>query len=352
MLRKKKILSPFFKLSFSVFILSLSAVSIAGSNAEFAAEYSKKIGAIFRFIPLSVSNLVPISVFEIVIYCSPFLVLFLIIYCTRGYSDKNERLRRFFNFIAIFLLVFSFYLSSFSVGYFKENERRRTSVDELVSAAEKLSEKLKTREAEYSYDLEYIGDIIYASYVNLGDDSLSPLSVSPRPKQIKSQYLFTKLGILGMYSFASSEILINPASPEYTKPFTIAHEMAHFFGISREDSASFSAYLALKSSGVSTLEYSAEISALQALLFEIYKIDPGEYSKIYSSLPEYVKCEFKLYRDFYSGGYVTELSSSVNDKLISAFDKEGAQSYSYFAFLVTKEINGEACNNSLELRIE
>ncbi len=338
MSRKKKTVSPFFKISLIAFLLSLIAVFMCAANERFRKSFLSA-GAFLRTIPISVSNLVPVSVFEIIIYSSPLLIFFLIVYCLRGFSDRRERRRRLLNFTAILLLFLSVYFSSFAIGYFKEGAREAASFDELVSAAEKLNDKLLCGEKKELCELDLAGEKIYNSYLEINEDALSVLSISPRPKEIKSQYLFTKLGILGMYSFISSEILINPGAPEYTKAFTVAHEMAHAFGVAREDEASFYAYLSLKESGDDSLEYSAEIYALQSILSEIYRISPKDYFRIYSTLPEYVKSEFKLYREFYSDGIVTEISERVNDKLISTFDKEGAESYSCFASLVAKEIN-------------
>jgi hypothetical protein len=48
---------------------------------------------------------------------------------------------------------------------------------------------------------------------------------------------------LGVYTFFTGEANLNTNAPDYSIPYTMAHELAHQRGIAREDEANFIAFL-------------------------------------------------------------------------------------------------------------
>src|SRR5690606_21319492 len=64
----------------------------------------------------------------------------------------------------------------------------------------------------------------------------------PRTKEFFPAGLLRKLGIMGIYFPFTGESYIDPSLHLLEKPFTIAHEMAHSFGITNEGEANFAAW--------------------------------------------------------------------------------------------------------------
>ncbi len=323
----------------SLFFLMLSLVSllISVNNPEFAAGYSSSIGVLYRLIPLCVSNFVDISLAEAMLYLSPFFIVIVLVYALGSFSDKRERRKRKLKLTSILMLFISCYISVIGISYYKAPSEGRSDVGEIVHAAEILCEELAKTEAVYLATPQELTDAVNIAYSSGADVSIDPLPLSPKIKLVRSEYLFSKLGILGTYSFPSSEVLVNPGAPDYTKPFSAAHECAHLYGIAREDEASLCAFVVLYSSDNSALKYSATLCALEYLLDELKACDKEKYRKIVESIPESCKKDLGLGSDFakLSDNTLGDASRDANDKVISFFDSDGEDSYSRFSYLVT-----------------
>lgn len=323
----------------SLFLMTLSLISlfISVKNSEFAAGYSSTVGALYRLIPLCVSNFVDIPLAEAALYLSPFFIVIVLVYALSSFSDKAERRKRTLKLTSFLMLFISSYISVIGISYYKSPSEGRVGIREIALAAEKLCGELSKTEAEYLATSQELTEAINIAYSSRADNSIDTLPVFPKIKLARSEYLFSKLGILGTYSFPSSEVLINPEAPDYTKPFSAAHECAHLYGIAREDEASLCAFVTLYLSENSALKYSATLCALEYLLEELKVCDIEKYREIVSNLPESAKKNLRLGADFakLSDNRVGDASREANDKVISVFDSDGEDSYSRFSYLVT-----------------
>ena len=110
---------------------------------------------------------------------------------------------------------------------------------------------------------------------------------------------WTYTHISGVYTYFTGEANINTNFPDYTIPYTAAHEMAHQRGIAREDEANFIAVLVCISS-------------------------------VYSSLKTNVRAEMAAYSAFfdkYRENVVANVSEAVNNSYLQIHGTVGSKSY-------------------------
>ena len=245
----------------------------------------------------------------------------------------------------MFLLVFSLLINTLLIGYgvdigFKVKDFGN---DELSLSLSYLKDKVNSYEGASFPELNQLSFKLYSAYSSL---SLPETHVSypcPKVKVIKNKALASKLGILGSYSFLTSEININPAAPTYTLVFSVAHEMAHLFGISGEAEASFYAYLASLETDDDAIAYSAALSALEYLLSEAYAQDRALFEKTYLLLSEKAKCDLREYRDFYSENHakISVYSEMANGAFLDFADANGSKDYGDFTKLFVSYLTEE-----------
>lgn len=106
----------------------------------------------------------------------------------------------------------------------------------------------------------------------------------PRTKAFYPAGFLNKMGILGIYFPFTGESYIDPALHGLEKPFTIAHEMAHSYGITDEGEANFVAWVICSNSEDSLLQYAGNLQLFRYQLNNLYKIEKGSYYKILRGL--------------------------------------------------------------------
>ena len=136
--------------------------------------------------------------------------------------------------------------------------------------------------------------------------------------------------ITGVYTFFTGEANLNIAFPDYTLPYTAAHELAHQRGISPEDDANFIAFLVSCMSDDSYIRYSAYLNLYEYVSNALYSADQQLYFRSVAKLPEAVKGEMQAYAEFaskYEGSTVGEISGAVNNAFLIVNGTEGTKSY-------------------------
>jgi hypothetical protein len=136
--------------------------------------------------------------------------------------------------------------------------------------------------------------------------------------------------ITGVYSFFTGEANVNVNFPDYTIPYTAAHELAHQRGIAREDEANFIAYLVCISSDDAYIRYSGYLNLYEYVASALYRADPDLYFDLRDQLPSAVRYELIAYSEFFDqfrDSTVGEISNAVNDLYLKGNGTEGTQSY-------------------------
>lgn len=147
------------------------------------------------------------------------------------------------------------------------------------------------------------------------------------PKKVAMSVPMSYLGITGIYFPFYAESNLNVNIPSYTLPFTMAHEMAHAKGVSRENEANGVAYALCLYSADPYIRYSGLMSAAASLINEL----KGEKrQELIEMLPEQVLDEYSAADAHYEKyeGVADEISSFFNDLFLKSNGvKSGVSSY-------------------------
>jgi hypothetical protein len=106
----------------------------------------------------------------------------------------------------------------------------------------------------------------------------------PRTKEFFPSGFLRKMGILGIYFPFTGESYIDPTLHDLEKPFTVAHEMAHSFGITNEGEASFVSWVICTESKNPLLQYAANLQLLRYQLNDLYRTNRDSYLQVFDCM--------------------------------------------------------------------
>ena len=154
--------------------------------------------------------------------------------------------------------------------------------------------------------------------------------------------------ITGVYSFYTGEANLNIHFPDYSLPYTAAHELAHQRGIAREDEANFVAFLACKESDDPYIRYSGYVNLLEYVLNALYQANVSTYYSFYGTLDYRVKFEFSAQSNFfeqYRDSVAATVTTTVNNAYLqSQGQTAGTQSYGLVVDLAVAYYKSAAAN--------
>ncbi|MBS9523670.1 DUF3810 domain-containing protein [Litoribacter ruber] len=111
----------------------------------------------------------------------------------------------------------------------------------------------------------------------------------PRTKLFYPAGFMTRMGILGIYFPFTGESYIDAALHPLERPFTVAHEMAHSYGVTDEGEANFIGWVICANSNDPLLQYSGQLRLLRYQLSDLYRISPNLYRQTFSRLNKGIK---------------------------------------------------------------
>ena len=124
--------------------------------------------------------------------------------------------------------------------------------------------------------------------------------------------LFLRLGYFGLYAFPLGEITLTSECPEATRAFTLAHEMAHASGFSREEEADAVAFLSCLDSNDPYLVSAAATGMLGRALCALYESAPALWERASGMLSEGVRQELSDAGRVYEQG-MAETGAAVTE---------------------------------------
>ena len=137
--------------------------------------------------------------------------------------------------------------------------------------------------------------------------------------------------ITGVYTFFTGEANINVNFPDYTIPYTAAHELAHQRGIAREDEANFVAFLVCMESDDAYIRYSGALNLYEYVVSALYSANYELYKENYYKQPKTVIAERIAYSEFfdkYRENVVADVSEATNNAYLqSQGTPQGTRSY-------------------------
>ena len=350
----KKYVPVFALVAAALLILTLVFAAIAEGSSAFAEFIDFGISDILRRALALVTGFLPFSLAEMLLLLVPLILTFIVVITVKVVKDKLRLIRFSVGTLAIFAFVYSSYFFTLGVAYKTPSLSGYLELDECEITAQNLSEAMHILKSEAEALLDDI------EYMESGS-SVCPLSVAELSREISKGYSrliadYEKLPIsdfssrakpvlmsrglsafeiLGIYTFFTGESNVNTYYPDYTLPFTVAHEFAHQRGIGRENEANFLAFLVCIRTDDPYIRYSGYVNMYEYIASSLRKTDKDALSAIYDSTDDRIIGELVAYSEFYYANkneLLSEISDATNDWYLKNQGTEGVISYG----LVTK----------------
>jgi|TARA_R110002096_G_scaffold193378_2_gene375049 hypothetical protein len=158
----------------------------------------------------------------------------------------------------------------------------------------------------------------------------------PLVKQFYPVGSLRKLGIFGIYFPFTGEAYLDPSLHPLEKSFTMAHELAHGFGITNEGEANFMAWLVCSESKHPYIQYAATMKLFRYQLNGLYKVNEDNYSNFVGKIPKAIKRDIREIQTSNSAikPFSLELSRRSNDLYLKSQGvREGVNSYAQLPML-------------------
>lgn len=158
----------------------------------------------------------------------------------------------------------------------------------------------------------------------------------PRTKMFPPPGFMRKMGILGIYFPFTGESYIDPTLHPLEQPFTVAHEMAHSYGVTDEGEANFIAWVICSNSEDPLLRYSGQLRLLQYQMRDFYRMAPEEYKVWVKTLDPGIRNDLNSLRIASEAikPFSLELSRKSNDLFLKSQGvKAGVNSYQQLPML-------------------
>ncbi|MBE6538905.1 MAG: DUF3810 domain-containing protein [Ruminococcaceae bacterium] len=313
--------------------------------ADFLNSY---ISAAVRAVLAFVTNYIPFSLAEALIILIPVIAALLIRYAVKYHSDSWRSVLIYMGSIASVACVFYIlFFWSYGVGYHTSTieekldlPRETVSVDELKETADFLAEKaneearnVRFRKGNFSvmpYGISTLSNKLGDAYETFNKTHKVVSDLDSNLKPVIFSEAMSHTHITGIYSYFTGEANINTAFPDYTIPFTAAHEMAHQRGIAREDEANFVAFLVCIESNDPYIRYCGYVNMLEYVMNALYSADVNLYTDNVKKLDLEIRFELVAYADFfekYRDSKASEISGAINDTYLKLNGTEGERSY-------------------------
>lgn len=340
----------FFKILAGVFVISVSVHIVSTFSSSFADFMIKYPNAGVRWILANITNLIPFSLGEFVIFTVPVALIALIslgVYLIKKGSDAAYK-RYICSLMCILFTLYSLFVFTLAPGYRGKPLGEKIGLiqkditkDELYATALWLADKTNeyctgnVSDAQGAscmpYSLDEMNKKLNDAYARLSEkySFVSPLRSNLKYVILSKPMTYTHIS--GVYSYYTGEANINVNFPDYSIPYTAAHELAHQRGTAPENEANFVAFLACLESDDRYILYSAYSNMLEYCMNALYEADDDLYYKVYDRFDSKVIGEFNSYSLFYEkyrDNVVGTVSGKINDTYLQSQGQEaGSRSY-------------------------
>lgn len=341
--------SKLFYVLIALAVLSAILLIVAICSTSFANGYNSTVGAFFRAVLAHLTSWLPFSLAEMMLYLSPVLLVIAIVYaCRRRCESWKSTLVFLATIFAVISIFFSLFVLGFGIGYHTDTLDRRigitvdeVSADDLYETAvwlatetNKAANGVSFGEDRFSimpYDRNEMGDRLIAAYDKVCNDYDFIQRLNSNIKPVLASEVMCHMHITGIYSFFTGEANLNVNFPDYTLPYTAAHEFAHQRGIAREDEANFIAFLVTDASDDAYIRYSGYLNLFEYVSNALYRTDKEAYRTVLRMLKPEVIGELQAYSAFfdaYRDSALSNVSGAVNDAYLKLNGNEaGSASY-------------------------
>lgn len=345
---KERIISPLLIISLFIFIPVMLLYSFASSSYTFADFVNESLCQQFRALMARFGELFPFSLFEILVFSLPLIIVLLIYSGVKHFSTVRGGIRFLINLLAIVLIIYSGHTLALGIGYKTTPLAQKIQLPDTAVNVENLSEVMISLRDEVNsladavprnqdgvfdpgYSYSCISEKIFESYSLLESEYGFAPGFKSTAKGVRAGAMMSYLGITGIYTYVTGEANVNTAYPAYDTIFTAAHEMSHQRGILRENEANFTAYLLTSNSNDENLRYSAALSMYGYISSALYRTDREAYLEIAEGLSESALIDIRASNAVtrkYGDTIIGDISEWVNDFYLQSNGTDGTVSYS------------------------
>lgn len=337
-----------------IVIFALTAITVGlyvamRTNMQFADAFNRTVSPVGRMLFAKLTGWLPFSVAEMLIILSPVILVTVIVIGARRFCSSARAMWIYVACIfSVVCMVFNLFVWNFAPGYNAlpldkklELERKPVSAEELSQTADILLEELKKIEDEIlftpsgssrmPYTYSEMNEKLMQAYDKAVQkyDFIDDFHSSVKPVMLSEPMTYTHIS--GVYTFFTGEANINVNFPDYTIPFTAAHELAHQRGIAREDEANFVAFLVCTESDDPYIRYSGTMSLYEYVVSALYSASYELYKENYYKQPQALINERVAYSKFfdkYRENVVADVSEATNNAYLqSQGTPQGTRSY-------------------------
>ncbi len=333
---------------YAYLLLSLALFTVCLCSPAFADGMNRTLSAAIRATLAYLTDWIPFSLAEYLLLLAPILLFLTVRYATKHCSASWRDVGRFCAALGSALaLVGAIFLSAFAPAYHGSTldekldlQKREVSAEELYETAQILVFKMEKELPAIAfassglsvmpYGLGQMNDHLMDAFqaVRAEYDFLPRLQSRTKPVMLSNAMSYTH--ITGVYSFFTGEANLNVAFPDYTLPYTAAHELSHQRGIAREDEANFMAFLVCIASDDAYIRYCGYRNLYDYVVSALYEASPEYYLALMRTVPRAVTREMRAYSQFfdkYRDSTAADVSETVNNTFLVMQGTEGTKSY-------------------------
>ncbi len=344
--KKQRFIPIYIYVLWAVLLFSIVVYIISLNSVTFSDFYNRYPGAAVRAALSYLTSWLPLSLTELVLILAPASVVFFTAFAIRHRKGGlREALKFFICLLTCASMFFSVFVLGFGCGYHGSTldvklglEKKDVAPDELRDTAiwvvNEVNESIKdvsfpADSSKMPYSLTEMNKKLLEAYDAVCDEYDFVQRLSSRVKPVMMSEAMSYTHITGVYTYFSGEANININFPDYTIPFTAAHELAHQRGIAREDEANLIAFLVCIRSDDAYIKYSGYLNMFEYIAPKL-SAQKEVYAKVYYMLDENARREMSAYAQFfkkYQHSVVGEVSNKVNNTYLQIQGTVGTKSY-------------------------
>ena len=317
-------------------------------SRAFADWMNDTVGYAVRRVMAGFGNLLPISQAELLLALSPILVAVVIALVVRyGKRSWRAALTSIGALLSVAAIIFQLFALGFAPGYYAVPideklglARKKVAPEELYATATTLvamideaAERVVFTDGGFSvmpYSIEEMNAKLISAYAALAEEQSWLHTYESSVKPVVMSVGMSYLHITGVYTFFTGEANINVDFPDYTIPYTAAHELAHQRGIAREEEANFLAFLVCMASDDAYIRYSGLVNLYEYVISALGRADSTMAARVRSKLHDDVLQELRAYSEFYKKyqhSTAGAVSNAVNNSYLQSQGSVGVKSY-------------------------
>lgn len=352
----------FSKICLCISALCLVIYVMAIISESFADVFNRYVSGAFRFIFAKITNILPFSFAELILMIIVPVAIGYIVFAIRHRCDTWKSVISALSVpVSVVAIIFSCFVLNLGTAYRTPTLDKKLEIEQvdvtkenlydtavyLVESMNSLSEEIEygsDRFSQMPYSFDEMNNKLIDAYDNFCDEYDFIYTFDSRLKPVLMSRAMSYMHTLGVYTFFTGEANINVDFPDYTTPYTAAHELAHQRGIAREDEANMMAFLVCERSDDAYIRYCAYLNMYEYVVSALYQTDPALYREVRDMLDAGPRAELSAMNKFfshYSGSTASKVSSAVNDTFLKVQGTEGEISYNLVVELTVSYLTAE-----------